>query len=300
MNNVMMTLGEFQFSITTAAYQELTRTREWRWPTQERFMQNQALQFVGPGGDTISLPGVIYPEYRGGLGQVEAMAALADKGMPLDMISGTGVVLGRWVIERLEEKHSTFAVQGVGRKQEFTLGLRKFAPPSAGAGAAFSAPAAAVPTSTATPAASAQSLMGSAGSTVSGIASGIGSSLDTLKKIGTAASSVLQPLTRALNTATSLKASIADAKRLLGSAPTSLSTASSLTQLIGAANNAVANSGQAGAAMKLSLDSLTALGSTAPATIQAMQSAMISVNKLTVASTSLQTSASSILGGIGS
>lgn len=299
MNNVMMTLGEFQFSITTAAYQELTRTREWRWPTQERFMQNQALQYVGPGGDTISLPGTIYPEYRGGLGQVEAMAALADKGMPLDMISGTGVVLGRWVIERLEEKHSTFAVQGVGRKQEFTLGLRKFAPPAAGTAASFSAPAA-VPTSIAMPAANAQSLMGSAGSTVSGIASSIGSSLDTLKKIGTAASSVLQPLTRALNTATSLKASITDAKRLLGSAPTSLSTASSLTQLVGAANNAVANSGQAGAAMKNSLDSLNALGSTAPATIQAMQAAMISVNKLTVASTSLQTSVSSLLGGIGS
>lgn len=293
----MMTLGEFQFSIATAAYQELTRTTEWRWPAQDRFMQGQALQYLGPGGDTISLPGVIYPEYRGGLGQLAAMRAMADKGTPLTMISGTGAIMGRWVIERLEEKHSIFAVQGVGRKQEFTIGLRKFdtqasAPTSSGS--LLSAVTAG------TPAAQAQSLIGSAGSTLSGITSSISSSLATVQGIGAAASGVLQPITRALNTATSLKNSISDAKKLLGSVPSTITAASSLKQLVSSANTAVANSSQAGAALKTGLVDLSALGTAAPQTLQAVQTAMINVNQLTVAATSVQTSASSILDGIGS
>ena len=30
---VMMQLGSFQFGVTTAAFQTLQRTNEWRWPS---------------------------------------------------------------------------------------------------------------------------------------------------------------------------------------------------------------------------------------------------------------------------
>lgn len=124
--SVMLQLGSFQFGVTTAAYQSLQHNTEWRWPSQDRFGNREALQYVGPGPETISLPGVIYPEWRGGLGRVEQLRQLAAEGKPQMMIDGRGNILGRWVIERVEEKQSVFADAGVPRKQEFTLQLRRY------------------------------------------------------------------------------------------------------------------------------------------------------------------------------
>lgn len=69
---------------------------------------------------------MIYPEWRGGLGQLDAMRDLAGKGEPLTMIDGRGNVMGRWAIESVEEKQAVFAAAGVARKVEFTLQLRRF------------------------------------------------------------------------------------------------------------------------------------------------------------------------------
>lgn len=126
METVMLQLGPYQFGLSTAAYQELTRTTEYRWPAQERFGQLAARQFTGPGDDSISLTGIIIPEFRGGTFQLDDMRAAAADGMPLMMVSGRGDIMGRWVIERVEEKQSIFAEQGVARRQEFGLQLRKF------------------------------------------------------------------------------------------------------------------------------------------------------------------------------
>jgi len=54
------------------------------------------------------------------------MRAAADIGQPLLMVSGLGAVLGRWVIEKIDEKQTVFASAGVPRKQEFTLSLRRY------------------------------------------------------------------------------------------------------------------------------------------------------------------------------
>lgn len=122
---VMMSLGTFQFGIASAAYQELARSTEYRWPSQDRFGQRPVSQFTGIGNDTITLPGVIYPEYRGGLGQLDTMRALAGQGKPQQLIDGRGNVLGMWAIERVEEKQGVFAAFGAARKQEFTLTIKR-------------------------------------------------------------------------------------------------------------------------------------------------------------------------------
>ena len=123
---IMMQLGAFQFGINTAAYQGLSRSDEWRWPDQGRFGQAPALQYTGPGATTITLDGILYPEWRGGLGQLDAMRAEAGKGRPLVLVDGRGQALGMWVIERVDETQGTFAAGGVARRIEFTLQLKRF------------------------------------------------------------------------------------------------------------------------------------------------------------------------------
>ena len=129
---VMMQLGTFQFGINTAAYQGLSRSDEWRWPDQGRFGQAPALQYTGPGATTITLDGILYPEWRGGLGQLDAMRAEAGKGKPLVLVDGRGQALGMWVIERVDESQSIFAAGGVARRVEFTLQLKRFSARVAG------------------------------------------------------------------------------------------------------------------------------------------------------------------------
>lgn len=123
---VMLQLGGFQFGITTAAYQELNRKTSWRWAQQEVVGTRPALQFTGDGEDTITLQGVVFPEYRGGFYQVENLRAQGGFGQPQLLITGAGELLGRWVILDVEERQSVFAGYGRPRKQEFTLQLKRF------------------------------------------------------------------------------------------------------------------------------------------------------------------------------
>lgn len=296
----MMSLGTFQFGIATAAYQELSRSTEWRWPAQERFMQGQALQFVGPGGDTITLPGVIYPEYRGGFGQLDQMRASANKGQPLALIDGAGVMMGRWVIERLEERQSVFAAAGKPRKQEFTLGLRKFDEPKPGLGGAslpgalsgLAAAAGAVPGSLAGVA----DFVKSSASTVNSISGAINGALSSVQgvvaELGAAANSVLTPIYGAVRTANNLQGSLNDAQRLLGMKPTQISGLASLNKVVNASASAVANAGQFGRTLSRASKDIQALGTMSQSTIKAVEGAVVTVNKLTVAATAIQSKAS--------
>jgi phage protein U len=129
---IMALWGRFPFSINTAAFQELNRDTAWRWPSQELFGQLPLSHFVGPGDDTITLPGVIYPEFRGGTGQIDDMRALASNGTPELLIDGRGNILGKWACTSISEKQGPFAGLGIPLKQEFTISLKRVPDPLSG------------------------------------------------------------------------------------------------------------------------------------------------------------------------
>lgn len=127
MADVMMILGGYPFGLNTAAFQELNRNTEWRWPSQDVFNGTPVLQFTGKGKETIALPGVIFPEYWGGTNQLEQLRAIADQGQPQILIDGRGFIIGEFVITGVQERQSTFAQAGVARRQEFTITLERYA-----------------------------------------------------------------------------------------------------------------------------------------------------------------------------
>lgn len=121
----MMTLGSFTFEVATAAYQEFKRSTEYLWPSQQRFGTSPVVQGVGLGDDTITLSGVVYPQWNGGIGQLDRLREIAEAMEPLNMIGGLGNIMGKWVIERVDETGSIFAQAGIARKQEFSMTLKK-------------------------------------------------------------------------------------------------------------------------------------------------------------------------------
>ncbi|MGE4296924.1 MAG: phage tail protein [Desulfovibrionaceae bacterium] len=125
-SSVMMALGSYRFSLSTAAYQQLRRTTPFRWAEQPRFAREPGLQFTGPGKETIELEGVILTTFKGGLGQLDAMRAEAGKGVPLVLTDGLGKAWGKYVIEEVAETQTVFLPGGIPKKIEFSLRLSRY------------------------------------------------------------------------------------------------------------------------------------------------------------------------------
>ena len=123
---IMLALGEFRFEIATAAYQKLAYSQSWRWPEQARITREPALQFMGKNAAEIDLEGVIYPSFKGGLGQIEAMRTLADAGRPQQLVDGLGRIWGAWVITEIGDTRTVFADDGQPRKLEFRIKLKAY------------------------------------------------------------------------------------------------------------------------------------------------------------------------------
>lgn len=123
---IMMALGAFRFGMQNDAYQKMSRSAAFRWEKVNRQGRAPALQYAGPDAETITLSGVIYPHFKGGLKQVDLMRAQAGLGMPLMMVDGLGWVWKRWVITDVQETKSYLMADGAPRKIEFSMTLQSY------------------------------------------------------------------------------------------------------------------------------------------------------------------------------
>lgn len=129
MRTYMARLGSFSFGIDTAAFQELQRVSTYRWQAQNRIGRKPAQQNTGQGADTINLTGVIYPHWRGGLGQIETLRALAAAGEPLALIYAfetIGQYCGRWCVTEIRDTRTVFFDDGTPRKIDFDIALVEY------------------------------------------------------------------------------------------------------------------------------------------------------------------------------
>ncbi len=125
-SSYLMKLGDYLFSIDTAAYQQLQKRSTYRWQAQARLGRLPAQQYLGPGEETLSLEGILYPHHKGGLDQLEAMRLEADKGQPLLLTDGMGHIWQQWVIRQIEETHTVLFEDGTPRKLTFRLQLTRY------------------------------------------------------------------------------------------------------------------------------------------------------------------------------
>ncbi|NWB91619.1 phage tail protein [Pseudomonas agarici] len=122
---MMLALGMFVFSLSTAAYQELQRQTDWRHASSNRIGAAPARQFLGRGDDSITLPGLIVPELAGSTLSLDALRLMANTGKAWPMVEGTGRIYGLWVIDNLSETRTLFFRDGTPRRIDFTLSLKR-------------------------------------------------------------------------------------------------------------------------------------------------------------------------------
>lgn len=104
------------------------------WVSQGRLSRDPAMQFTGPGNETISIAGRVYPEFFGGLTTLGQLRTDLRAGKPLTLIryihgtqSVTGNVSGnRWVIMDLTRAESKLGADGIPNRVDFTLELQRY------------------------------------------------------------------------------------------------------------------------------------------------------------------------------
>ncbi len=111
----------YYFNLDTAAFEELSRTTDFRWASQERLTRRPAQQAIGMGEERIKLKGSIFPGFKGGLKQLDTLRSIGAQLQPLGLTTGYGDVLGNWCLKNIEEEQGAFLQGGIPRKQAFTL-----------------------------------------------------------------------------------------------------------------------------------------------------------------------------------
>lgn len=122
---MMMALGMFVFGMHTLAYQEFQRQNEWRHGSTSRIGARPARQFLGPGDETITLPGVLLPEIAGSVLSLDTLRVMADTGKAWPLIEGTGRIYGIYVIESMTETKTVFFSDGAARRIAFSMVLKR-------------------------------------------------------------------------------------------------------------------------------------------------------------------------------
>jgi phage protein U len=310
--SIMMQLGSFQFGIATAAYQELRRRTEYRWPSQDLYDKLPALQYTGPGQDTITLTGVIYTEYVGTPYMLAKMRALASRGLPLPLTSGAGSPMGRWVIESVDEGQSVFMGAGVPRKQEFTLQLKLFDREQAEqtdilkavVAAASGVPSTATPSATAPTTvlgkvqASVGGFLSNAAKTASDMVRSTTSALQAVQEkageIGAVVGPVVSGVQTAVSTARNLQSTVNTLKLTAGNI-SSLSDVTSVIDSVSSVAGAASNAGSlASAAAKTVGVDLSASGASAD-TISAVKECQAACGRAAVEASGIYSQGNSIL-----
>lgn len=121
----LMSLGLFVFELPTLAYDELQRTTDWRFARNPRVGARDAVQFIGPGEESISISGTAIAELQDGRASLDQLKEMAASGDEWAMVDGTGQVFGAFIIERIKEGHKVLTDQGVPLKIDFGIELSR-------------------------------------------------------------------------------------------------------------------------------------------------------------------------------
>ena len=122
---MLAALGLFVFETASLPFGEFTRREDWRHVRSPRIGERDAVQFVGPGEDRVTIAGCLIPGYAGRHSAIETLRDMAASGEPQALLDGTGAVWGSYTIDSLDRRGSYLTIDGVPRKVDFTLELSR-------------------------------------------------------------------------------------------------------------------------------------------------------------------------------
>lgn len=124
---MLAALGMFVFEAASFPFSELNRRSDWRHARSARFGAIDAAQYLGPGNDQVTMNGALVPEAGQRYAAIDTLRGMADEGDAYQLVDGTGLVWGGFVIVGLDERRRHLMLDGVPRMIDFTLQLERVA-----------------------------------------------------------------------------------------------------------------------------------------------------------------------------
>lgn len=119
-------LGWFVFALRSLPIASMSRQTDQRWRSQDRAGAPPAAQYLGPGEDTLTIEGTLYPELTGGPINLDRLRTMADSGKAWILLDGQGHHRGRWYITSVNETRSALLGNGLARKIDFSVLLSRY------------------------------------------------------------------------------------------------------------------------------------------------------------------------------
>lgn len=124
---MLIQLGNFQFSISTLAYNEIERVSSYSFASHQIIGSHNRLQAVGVNNEKLTFTGQYYAEFRNLVGVTnsdpfEEIRNISNEQKPLQLQSEDGKNHGYWVVTELNVRGSRYIEQGA-LKADFTIQL---------------------------------------------------------------------------------------------------------------------------------------------------------------------------------
>lgn len=126
-SSVLLSLGDFMFTVSGLAYSQFRREMSWRWAEQSRIGQSDLLQYVGAPRKTVVFEGEAHPRYGQSIRALALLEQEAERKVPLLLINADGDVFGYWVITDLSDSAGGISPGGGGRHTTFSLTIKHYA-----------------------------------------------------------------------------------------------------------------------------------------------------------------------------
>lgn len=128
---MMMSLGRFVFTLPTVVFDQLSHSRDVRFAFNERIGAADAVQFVGPGVEEISLTGVTAHGINNPKISFSLLNQMMQSGDDHPLIDGLGNVFGNYIILSLQLDKTVFNRFGQARRTSWDISLRRADNPGA-------------------------------------------------------------------------------------------------------------------------------------------------------------------------
>lgn len=131
-NSTLMQWGPLYFQVFPLNLHEYDHTTSTDWARHEVMGAPVQREHTGTGDEELTLRGRIFPTFfrrndrPDGLDALQAVDRFREMGFPWQMITGTGDVLGWYVLERFSRGHSFLDPQGRGKIVAFEGHFARF------------------------------------------------------------------------------------------------------------------------------------------------------------------------------
>ncbi|WP_051974362.1 phage tail protein [Luteibacter mycovicinus] len=121
----MLALGPFPFGTSTAGYDKLQRSMQFKHAAAVRVGDRDAYQKLGPGEEQINLAGTVAPSVTGTLASITRLEDMGRGGEAYLLVDGAGYVYGTYHIDSLQTTQRGHFADGTPRLVEFSLTLTR-------------------------------------------------------------------------------------------------------------------------------------------------------------------------------